>query len=208
MSAEPALLDSDLRRLLLEIASSDVDGWSVEIDEQNEADGVEEHTTGPGLMPLAGWIFGVACFVAVGSALSTQPLPPPQHPASRHAAHGARKPGPAAPKHASTTQQPGRVPRAAATRRHRPATAAVRFQEMAWAPVPGSTMYEVAIYRGDVPVFRRRTTVPRIELPIDPHPRGMRSVAPGRYKWYVWPVRDGHRQPTAVVSSAIVLAAS
>ena len=78
---------------------------------------------------------------------------------------------------------------------------------MAWAPSPGAAAYEVAIYKGNVPVFRRRTRAPRIALSIRLHPRDAGSVAPGAYQWYVWPVRNGQRAAAAVVSSKIVLAA-
>jgi hypothetical protein len=34
---------------------------------------------------------------------------------------------------------------------------------------------------------------------------GARGVAPGRYLWYVWSVRDGHRATTAIVRSELTI---
>jgi hypothetical protein len=79
---------------------------------------------------------------------------------------------------------------------------------LAWSPAPGSSEgYEVALYENDKPVLRERTTRTSLELTVSRHPSGRLSVAPGTYRWYVWPLEHGLRSDTAVVRSKLVLTA-
>jgi hypothetical protein len=75
-------------------------------------------------------------------------------------------------------------------------------QRFTWAPVSGATAYDVAFYRGTVPVFNARTQAPTIAIRV----RGAASrLPPGTYRWYVWPVRRGKVDRVAVVNSTLVI---
>jgi hypothetical protein len=79
-------------------------------------------------------------------------------------------------------------------------------RRFAWPPAPGATSYEVAVYRGDVPVFRARTTRTSIVIPErTKQSRSSRLLVPGTYKWYVWPVRKGRPASVALVRSTFVV---
>jgi hypothetical protein len=174
MSAESALVDPDLRRLLIRIAVSEVEGWDILTE-----DGDAARPASPGFLPMAACVGVVACVVALGSALSVQPLPTKtQLAAIRHAASA-----------------------------HGPRAHAARPQVLAWAPVSGVRSYEVTIYRDGVPILWSRTDAPRLALHVSSHPKSSRALRPGAYAWYVWPIRHGHPVPPALVSSTIVLAA-
>jgi hypothetical protein len=77
-----------------------------------------------------------------------------------------------------------------------------------WAPVPGVTAYEVAIYRDDVPIYRSRTKTASIVIPLRSRNGGSgQLLEPGTYQWYVWPVRNGQPDRVALVRSTLVIPA-
>jgi hypothetical protein len=61
---------------------------------------------------------------------------------------------------------------------------------LAWAPVKGSSYYNVQIYRGSRKVLSVWPKQPRLKLPRTWSFDGKKDrLAPGRYRWYVWPGR-------------------
>jgi hypothetical protein len=61
---------------------------------------------------------------------------------------------------------------------------------LAWAPVQGSSYYNVQIYRGAHKVLSVWPKQPRLKLPRAWSYDGREArLAPGRYRWYVWPGR-------------------
>jgi hypothetical protein len=89
-----------------------------------------------------------------------------------------------------------------------PTPAAASPRRFAWAPAPGATSYEVAIYKADVRVFRARTTTASIVIPERTQRTGSSPLlGPGTYQWYVWPVRHGRRDSVALVRSTLVVPA-
>jgi hypothetical protein len=62
----------------------------------------------------------------------------------------------------------------------------------------------VAFYKNDVQILRARTATASIVLPGRTH-SGRKRLAPGTYRWYVWPVRKGKPDDVAVVRSTLVI---
>ena len=61
---------------------------------------------------------------------------------------------------------------------------------LAWAPVKGASYYNVQIYRGSRKVLSAWPKQPRLKLPRTWSFGGRPDrLAPGRYRWYVWPGR-------------------
>lgn len=77
----------------------------------------------------------------------------------------------------------------------------------AWAPVAGASSYAFALYRGADAVYEARSGAARLVLPPRWHHRGaLETLAPGRYRWVVWPVDEsGNRADEAIVNSALVV---
>ena len=82
-------------------------------------------------------------------------------------------------------------------------------RKFAWAPVAGATGYHVEFFRGETRVFTQDTTEPDLTVPARWTYRGSpRSFRPGEYRWYVWPVTDGLRQPRAAVQATLTIQAN
>jgi hypothetical protein len=61
---------------------------------------------------------------------------------------------------------------------------------LAWAPVKGASYYNVQIYRGSRKVLSIWPKQPKLALPRTWSYNGKPDrLAPGRYRWYVWPGR-------------------
>ncbi len=61
---------------------------------------------------------------------------------------------------------------------------------LAWAPVKGASYYNVQIFRGSRKVLSAWPKQPRLHLPRTWSFEGKPDrLAPGRYRWYVWPGR-------------------
>ena len=79
-------------------------------------------------------------------------------------------------------------------------------RRFSWAPVDGATSYEVAFYRGDVRVIDTVTATTSIGIAVGPKGNGRkRSLGPGRYRWYVWPIHQGRHRSAAIVDSELVV---
>lgn len=88
-------------------------------------------------------------------------------------------------------------------RKTKPALAPQRF---AWAPTPGASAYHVELFRGSSKVFEADTARPALTLPAHwVFEQRRRSLEPGSYRWYVWPVVSGTRAARAIVQSNLVI---
>jgi hypothetical protein len=88
------------------------------------------------------------------------------------------------------------------------ASAPSHHRRLAWAPVAGATAYDVALYAGSRRVYLERSRTASVQIGVNPGGGGTATVAPGTYEWYVWPVRHGRRDASAIVRSRLVLKGS
>lgn len=85
---------------------------------------------------------------------------------------------------------------------NRPARAIER--RFVWAATSDASGYHVEFFRGAHRVFARDTRAPEIVLPAHWTYAGRaRSLQPGRYTWYVWPVIAGRRAASAAVQATV-----
>lgn len=92
-------------------------------------------------------------------------------------------------------------PSTPATRRRPPAPSDRRF---VWAAAPKASGYHVEFFRGARRVFVRDTTKPEVVVPARWTYAGRRrSLLPGQYTWYVWPVVGGQRATSAAVQASV-----
>ena len=86
---------------------------------------------------------------------------------------------------------------------HRAAPQSRRF---AWAPTPSASGYHIELFRGTGRVFSSDTIRPQITIPAHWRLGGQRrSLTPGEYRWYVWPVVSGQRASQAIVQAKLVV---
>lgn len=79
-------------------------------------------------------------------------------------------------------------------------------QRLAWAPDPRANAYRVELFRGSALVLRATTLRPELDVPRTwLHAGGRERLEPGEYRWYVWPVVAGLRQPAAIVQARLVV---
>lgn len=79
-------------------------------------------------------------------------------------------------------------------------------RRFAWAPAPGASGYHVEFFRGSVRAFSANTTGPALTVPARrKDAKKTRSLAPGEYRWYVWPVVSGTRASSAIVRATLVV---
>jgi Meckel syndrome type 1 protein len=90
-----------------------------------------------------------------------------------------------------------------------PATKPTQARTFAWAPAPGATGYEVQLFRGDDRVLVERTSQTRLKIgPKWTYEGRAMALAPGRYRWYVWPLgAGGARSDTPVVQARVLIGA-
>jgi hypothetical protein len=122
---------------------------------------------------------------------------------------------PAVASHPVVNTDHGELParRAVTTARHQTKIAgaqksptAATPHRFAWPPAPGATSYQVAVYKNDVPVFRARTARTSIVIPErSSQSPSARLLAPGTYRWYVWPIHNGRTDSVALVRSTFVV---
>ena len=97
---------------------------------------------------------------------------------------------------------PVSVPRSGRASSKKPFRATDR--RFAWAPVSGASGYHVEFFRGSTRVFADDTTDPLLTVPAEWKLDGSkRALRPGTYRWYVWPMIEGRRQPHAVVQATL-----
>ena len=79
-------------------------------------------------------------------------------------------------------------------------------RRFAWAPTAGASGYHVELFRGPAMVFSKNTSTPQMTVPARWTHRGQqRSLSPGEYRWYVWPVAAGRRAAQAIVQAKLVV---
>jgi hypothetical protein len=143
------------------------------------------------LLVLTGTTFLVGSRADVDKP-TTGPLAPiaePQAPARRSGA--SERPTESAARTPSPRQSTG-VP-----------TGTRRF---AWAPVVGATGYHVELFRGSALIFRDETEKPEIVIRRRWRFNGrQRTLEPGAYRWYVWPLVEGQRMANAIVQAKLVV---
>jgi hypothetical protein len=77
-------------------------------------------------------------------------------------------------------------------------------RRFAWAPVESAESYRVELFRSDDRVFAASSRLPQITVPARwTHEGQRRSLAPGQYRWYVWPVVSGRRAANANVQAKL-----
>jgi hypothetical protein len=96
--------------------------------------------------------------------------------------------------------------RSSSSRPATPATQGVGPRRFAWAPVPDASGYHIEFFRATVRVYSGDTKDPQIELAQKWTFGGRKyRLAPGEYRWYVWPVVSGLRQTQATVQAELVI---
>ena len=79
-------------------------------------------------------------------------------------------------------------------------------QRFAWAPTAGASSYHVELFLGSSRVFEADTKRPTLTIPARWEFGGRtRSLEPGDYRWYVWPVRSGQRAAEAIVQARLAI---
>jgi hypothetical protein len=146
---------------------------------------------------------------------SVAPTPKqPAAPASAEPGSAAGKPVTKAPSNTQPKPQPA-APKAipvlppAASPPPAPAAKIAGARTFAWAPAPGATGYEVQLFRGDDRVLVERTSQTRLKIgPRWTYEGRAMALAPGRYRWYVWPLgAGGARSDTPVVQARVLIGA-
>jgi hypothetical protein len=75
-----------------------------------------------------------------------------------------------------------------------------------WAPAESASGYQVALFRGSSLVFSANTTRAEVLIPTTWSFAGKRrTLKPGEYRWYVWPVVSGLRKSEAIVRAKLVI---
>ena len=98
----------------------------------------------------------------------------------------------------------GTVPKPAAPV-PRPATRP-QPQRFAWAPTTGASAYHVELFLGSSRVFAADTKRATLTIPARWKSGGRtRSLRPGDYRWYVWPVFSGQRAAEAIVQATLTI---
>jgi hypothetical protein len=87
-------------------------------------------------------------------------------------------------------------------------TKADKGRRFAWAAAAKASGYHVELFRGPTRIFARDTTRPEVTVPASWKLNGTkRSLDPGEYRWYVWPVYAGRRDSTAIVQTKLTVSA-
>lgn len=85
-------------------------------------------------------------------------------------------------------------------------TRAVTPRRFVWAPVERASSYQVVLFRGSSLVFSADTTRAEVSIPASWRFAGRhRTLEPGEYRWYVWPVVSGRRASEAIVQAKLVV---
>ena len=83
-----------------------------------------------------------------------------------------------------------------------PAQTAVR--RFAWAEDATASAYRFELFRGQTLILRRETRAPYLQVPATWRSFGKTfMLAPGKYRWYVWPILDGRPSARAIVQAVL-----
>ena len=87
-----------------------------------------------------------------------------------------------------------------------PTSASSESRRFAWAPVEGASGYQVELFRDGNLAFAAQTPKPEIRIPAKwRFDRREFRLADLEYRWYVWPIVEGKRSPTAIVQARLVV---
>ena len=79
-------------------------------------------------------------------------------------------------------------------------------RRFAWAPFAGASSYRVEFYRGSELIFNAGTRQAQIAIPATwKSGRRVHRLEPGEYRWYVWPIVDQRRAPSAIVQAKLTI---
>lgn len=138
-------------------------------------------------------VLGLLLFVRVEGSEAPAPTDPPTEDRTSQAV-GAPPPRPAAPRPKKATR--------AAPPRVRPDKALER--RFAWAPSQAASGYHVEFFRASRRVYAEDTRRAQITVPARWTSEGRRrSLQPGQYTWYVWPLVAGVRSSRAIVQATV-----
>jgi hypothetical protein len=164
------------------------------------------------LPPTARLVAAVVLSMAIAAVLAERTLGPDaggppativEEPTRTGSASGSVSPGSAAAKAGRRHKQPAQSSRG---RARKPAPPAAQPRRFAWAPIAGSSGYRVELYRGSERIFAGGTTRAQIVIPGTWKSGGrVHRLVPGEYRWYVWPIVDGERAPTAIVQATLTV---
>jgi hypothetical protein len=143
----------------------------------------------------------------------TAPEPTVAEPTATATAPAPTDRAPSAPNTREPKSQPSRAPSPSpsagtSNRAPTPTPARVRAepQRFAWAPVTDASGYHVELFRQQVKVFAADTRQPAVTIPVRwRFADRKRRLAPGEYRWYVWPVVAGRRAARAIVQSRLTV---
>jgi hypothetical protein len=79
-------------------------------------------------------------------------------------------------------------------------------RRFAWAPSADASGYHVELFRGSSKVFAVNTKSPSVTIPARwTFASRTRQLAPGDYRWYVWPMVSGRTAAAAIVQAKLVV---
>ena len=96
-------------------------------------------------------------------------------------------------------------PKAPATSiRVAPSPSPPKERTFAWAPDPSADGYRFELFRGARLLYGTETAKASVVVPATWTENGARrSIAPGSYRWYVWPIVDERRLANAIVQARL-----
>jgi hypothetical protein len=145
---------------------------------------------------------GVTASLLIGASLAGVRVDLRGSPAS---AEGPAVELPRAPSPTGTTGADRTAP--TGSRRSRTTVTARQPHRFAWAPAAGASSYHFELFRGRSKVFEADTEGALATVPARWTQRGEpRSLEPGSYRWYVWPVAAGRRAAEAIVQADLTVA--
>jgi len=142
------------------------------------------------------------------AAIGKPPAKPKPSKSAQRSQQGATKPRPANSAQPGAKRGATKPPARSSSGRQR-AGQAPQPRRFAWAPAADATGYHVELFRGASRVFSADTSEPQLTIPAQWKQGGQqRSLVPGEYRWYVWPVVSGKRASQAIVQARLVVPAS
>ena len=163
----------------------------------------------PSTGPRRSWgiVAGVAAAMVVGFLLLDVHVQVGRTPASADTAAIGKPPAEQSRKGQDAQREGTQQPSSGGGRQgHRDAPQPRRF---AWAPAVGASGYHIELFRNSLRVFSTDTTQPQITIPAHWRLGGQRrSLVPGEYRWYVWPLVSGQRASQAIVQAKLVVPSS
>jgi hypothetical protein len=148
-------------------------------------------------------LVGLAAATVAGLLLLDVHVQVGRTPASAEPAAISKPPGQSRSKQGARQRGTQQRPAPDGRRQGQEAPQARRF---AWAPAVGASGYHIELFRGQARVYSGEATEPQITIPAHWSSGGrLRSLAPGEYRWYVWPIVSGRRATRAIVQAQLVV---